>query len=137
MEKKDTVMKKLKGLEPNQERLWYVEIGKEERFAYDERPHKIYFKTQEQALQFFKMVTVSNPLILGKKELHSWSYEHIKEELKDEDLKFTYIIENNEISLHSEVVNTFPTKAEAEKAMLETQKDLEIRNKAKEPKDKK
>lgn len=137
MGKSDNIMKKLKGLEPNQERLYFVEVGKSERFAYDEHPYKVYFKTQEQAIAYFKIVSTTNPVVLGKKEIYNWNYEHIKDDLKDEDLKFAYMTENAEVILGSEVMNIYPDRKTAENAMADKQKELEIKNKAKEPKDKK
>lgn len=129
MDKGKKTMKKLQGLEPDQERVFFVLIGNKDK--YNEKSYKVYFRTQEQAITYFKIVSTTNPVVIGKKELHSFYYKAIEDELdKSEggELKFSYLTDNNEITLGSEILRLFESEVEANKAYKKKEEELRTRN---------
>lgn len=120
-DKTTKAIRKLKGLEANQERVHYIQIGGRHN------GQKLYFKNPKNALAMYELISGSYPIILDDLNIYGWDYKEIEKELDNENLKFRYIDDAPEITLGSEVFELYPTLKDAEKAKDEKEKELQMR----------
>lgn len=130
MKTKEDTIRKLKGYKGTEERLYYVELSAKDQIYIPQiikEGSKVYFNTQEEAIDYFKHLSTNNPITLSRLYIDSYNYKHIQSSLKNEELSF-YYTEKCNLVLGSEVVMVYKNREEAIEEKTKKEGELRKRN---------